>query len=85
MKAEDYKAGLDLTMNMARMVQLIPTTDMLMALDRAETLGPFIDPTLYQKYLYKSDGEDIKRIIEGLDKFRRVVEGIKLEHSLKEG
>jgi len=83
MKAEDYKAGFDMTMNMARMVQVMPTAEMLEALEYAEAFGPIIDPTLYREYLY-SDGADIKRIIKSLDQFRRTVETIKMEHEAKE-
>ncbi len=82
MKAEDYQDGLNLVMTMARMVQLVPTVDMLVALGNAETMGVFLDPTLYQKYLH-SDGDDIKEIIQALDKFRRTVDTIKLKHKVK--
>lgn len=47
MKQDEYSACMGAAEGVARMLLLLPLGDMLEAINRAETLGPILDPTLY--------------------------------------
>lgn len=75
MAPEAYAACQELLIAQARMVQLLPLVDFLEAIDRAETLGPVIDPTLWTKS--HKQLESIKRIAQGAGAFQRAIESEK--------
>ena len=53
---------------MARFVRDLPLEDFLQAIDRAEAVGPMVDPTLYIRGRDKL--EQIKKMAQGLRKFQ---------------
>jgi hypothetical protein len=57
--------GWDLLFSQAKIIAMLPLEDWLEAFDRAEILGPILDPTLfYRDYIYdKEKGESIKAVI----------------------
>ncbi len=57
--------GWDLLIGQANIIAMLPLEDWLAAFERAETLGPILDPTLYRQYIYDPEkkGEVIKDII----------------------
>lgn len=48
MTAEEYRANLELVANAARIIVLVDVGDMLDRINRADTLGPMLDPTLWR-------------------------------------
>lgn len=49
MEREQYEAGMGLLLGLARTIQIVPVEDMLRELERADTMGPFVDPTLWRE------------------------------------
>ena len=62
----DIHAGWDVLLGQAGIISLLPLEDWLVAFERAEAIGPILDPTLYRQYLYDPEkkGQVIKEIIE---------------------
>ncbi len=46
---EDYQRVQDQILNLAVLIKQMPLKEFIEAADRAETIGPFTDPTLYLK------------------------------------
>lgn len=67
------KEGLDLLMNQARILAMLPLEDWLEAFDRAEALAPILDPTLYRQYIYSGKGEIIVSIIKAALQVKKAV------------
>jgi hypothetical protein len=65
-KIEQMQLGFDLLLNAARTISMLPLREWLDAFNRAETLGPFLDPTLYREYLFDKQrrGETLKELIQ---------------------
>lgn len=61
----ETQQGWDLLISQARIIAMLPLEDWLTAFERAETLAPILDPTLYRDYIYDKEkkGEAIKEII----------------------
>lgn len=56
--------GWDLLMNTARMIAMLPVEQWIEGLDRAETVAPIVDPTLYREYIYSGKGEIILSVMK---------------------
>lgn len=65
--------GFDLLCNYSRIIAMLPLEDWRTAFNRAETIAPIIDPTLYREYLYSPKPEIIKDIIEAAIVLKRAV------------
>ena len=57
--------GWDLLINQAKIIALLPLEDWLKAFERAESIAPIVDPTLYRNYIYDKEkrGESIQALI----------------------
>lgn len=67
------RQGWDFVFRQGAMIALMPIEDWLTALDRAETVGPILDPTLYRDYLQSGKGEVIKDVLHAALAFKRVI------------
>jgi len=47
MNAEQYETTQSQLLTLAGLVKLMPLQDFIAAADHAETIGPFVDPTLF--------------------------------------
>ena len=65
MDSDDYKMTQEMLLMLARQVRLLDLSAFLQAIDRAETLGPILDPTLYRASLYDGNLERIKELARG--------------------
>lgn len=65
--------GLQLLATWSRQIAMLPLEDWRQAFDRAETLGPILDPTLYRDYLHSGRGEIIKELLDAAIKLKAVV------------
>lgn len=68
-----YAARLQEAYHIALLVNALPLDGMLEAIDRAETLGPVLDPTLWIRKA--DDMAKDKRIIEALIEAQRILRG----------
>ena len=57
----------------SRNIAMLPLEDWRQALDRAETLGPIMDPTLYREYLYSDKAKALREILDACIKLKAVV------------
>ena len=49
MKPDEFKLQMSLLLNLARLVKDLKLSEMLYAIDRADTLGPILDPSLWMR------------------------------------
>jgi len=56
--------GFEILCLWARNIAMLPLNEWLEALDHAETVGPFLDPTLYRDYIYSEKPKVIRELIE---------------------
>jgi hypothetical protein len=76
MTGEEYRAAMDQLAFAVRCVQLLPLDEMREHLGKAETLGPILDPTAYQRG--GADNLDDQRdILDAAYAVRRATERIR--------
>lgn len=68
-----YEMALGLLFNQCRILAMLPLEEMLSQLDRAETVAPFMDPTLMQQYLASPNGPVIKELLRAAIRVKAVV------------
>ena len=64
------------------LLAMFPIEEWLQQLQRAETLAPILDPTLYRDYIYSGRDELIRELLEGALAFKRAV--VKAQEKIKE-
>lgn len=69
LSGEEYMGTQALLLSCARMIRLLPLSDFLLMIDRAETTGPILDPTLYRKAMHNLG--EIKAMAQGALKFQQ--------------
>lgn len=69
----ETQEGWAFVMQQGALLALMPIEDWLTAFERAETLGPILDPTLYRNYLYSSKGDVIKEVLAAAMVFKRAI------------
>jgi hypothetical protein len=70
---ERTKQGWDFVFQQGAMIALMPIEDWLTAFDKAEIIGPFLDPTLYREGLYSGKPKLIREVLEGAMVFKRAI------------
>jgi hypothetical protein len=75
-KSSPLTDGFNLICSQARLIAMLPIEDWLEALEHAEAIGPFIDPTKYRQYLYSEKPEIIKKILRAALELKRVMEEV---------
>jgi hypothetical protein len=75
--------GWDVLFAQAQIIAMLPLEEWLQAFDRAETLAPIVDPTLYRDYIYDPEkkGEAIKSLIEAALPLKRKILELQRRHS----
>jgi len=63
----------DLLLGQAAIIAEMPIEKWLDDFDRAETLGPILDPTLYRSYLYSKKGDVLKAVFNAALTLKRAV------------
>ena len=66
MTEELYGANFDLMLSQVAILSALPIEEMLALLERAETLGPIVDPTLAARYLHSGKGEALKALFRAV-------------------
>ena len=70
---EEMTLGFETLAAWSRNIALLPLEEWQAALDRAETVVPFLDPTLYRDYLYSEKAAILRRLIAAALPLKRVV------------
>ena len=65
--------GFEFLCNQARLIAMLPLEEWRSALNRAESIGPFIDPTLFIQYNNSSKPRILKDVIDAAIALKRVV------------
>lgn len=81
MSQTEYEMNLRLAYSQAGILAIIPIPDMINAINRAESVGPFLDPTLFMKNMDKM--REDKKLLEALLPIWKLINKIKLESSTK--
>ena len=55
MSVEEYRDNLELILSAARLVSIVDVPKMLADIAHADTVGPFLDPTLWQANHHKME------------------------------
>lgn len=63
-KVREMQDGWSLLIGQARIIAMLPLERWLEQFEKAETLGPILDPTLYRDYIY--DPEERGELLKGL-------------------
>jgi len=72
MNKDEYQIQLQAVFNLAALIRGLKLTELLEAMGKAETLGPILDPTLYNKI--EANLHHQKRLVQAARAFQRVVE-----------
>lgn len=80
---EDMHEGWNILISQARIIAMLPLEEWLQAFERAETLGPILDPTLYRDYIYDPDekGELLKELIRSAIPLKREIRKLQERYS----
>ena len=71
--SETMQDGFELLCMFSRNIALLPLEDWLRALNKAETVGAILDPTLYRKYLWSDKAKVLKELIEAAIPLKKTV------------
>lgn len=74
--------GWTIVFQQGAMLALMPIELWLEAFDKADTVAPITDPTLYRKYLYSGKGELIKDVLRAALTFKQAI--LKAQATAKE-
>ena len=66
--------GFDLLCTWARNIAILPLEEWDQALNRAETLGPLLSPTLYREYLYSEKAKILRRVLAAAIRLKSAVQ-----------
>ena len=70
---QTMQQGFEILCLWSRSIAMLPLEDWWNALERAESVGPILDPTLYREYLYSEKAKIIKKLIEAAIPLKSVV------------
>jgi hypothetical protein len=82
-KVELLREHYNLLIRLAGMIAVLPIDKWLADFDQAETMAPYLDPTLYREYLARGSGEDIKKVLRASLELKRTVEDIQTKAKAK--
>ena len=79
----DMQNGFDLLVGQSKIIAMLPLEDWLRAFERAETVAPIVDPTLYRDYLYDPEckGKKIKSLIVAAIPLKQAILKIQSEYT----
>lgn len=61
--AKTMAEGFNMFANQCRIMAMLPIEEWLAALEKAETLGPLVDPTLYRAYIHAERTTVLKEML----------------------
>ncbi len=67
------KAGYEMLAVWSRNIAMLPLEEWLVQLNRAESLGAVLDPTLFNKYLHSDKAKTIKSLITAAIPLKKIV------------
>ena len=67
------QAGYEMLLTWSRNIAMLPLEEWQNQLERAETLGPILDPTLFRKYLYSNKPDILKSILNAAIPLKQAV------------
>jgi hypothetical protein len=70
---DTMKEGFGELLTWARIIAMLPLEEWLNLLNRAESIGPIVDPTLFREYIYSDKPKILKSIIEAAIPLKRAV------------
>lgn len=70
---KDLQDGFEMLLGWSRLIAILPLEEWREALDRAESIAPFTDPTLMQKYIGSDKPKILKSIIDAAIPLKRAV------------
>jgi len=79
MTNEEFTETMNQVSMLSTMVRVMPLKDFAVAIDRAEAVGPIVDPTLYKESLADGGLERLKKLAHAARDFQRVVEEVAAE------
>jgi hypothetical protein len=67
--------GWNVLIGQAKIIAMLPLEEWISAFERAESLGPILDPTLYRDYIYDPEekGELLKDLIRSAIPLKREI------------
>lgn len=74
--ANTMMEGFNYVCNLSRLIAMMPIEDWIKALDHSESVGFFIDPTLYKKYIFSKKPEVLKKILWAALELKRTVQEV---------
>jgi hypothetical protein len=74
--------GFEFLCSQCAVIALLPLEDWLAALNRAESVAPVINPTLYRDYEYSNKAQFIKKLIGAAIPVKRLV--IEMQGKIRE-
>ena len=80
---EAMHGGWNILISQAKIIATLPLEEWLEAFERAETLGPILDPTLYREYIYDPEekGELLKDLIRSAVPLKREIQKLQKRFS----
>jgi hypothetical protein len=72
-KINSLRAQWDLLIQWGALIAMLPLEKWLEDFERAESVAPILDPTLYRDYLFQGTGEDLKAIIRASVPLKRAI------------
>ena len=70
---EEMKFGFETLAAWSQNIALLPLEEWQAGFDRAETIAPILDPTLYREYLHSEKAAILRRLIAAALPLKRVV------------
>lgn len=76
MQKEHMQQGLEIITQQFKVIAMLPVDEWLKALERAETMGAILDPTLYRSYIYSDQSKVVKPMLELACKVKAFMESV---------
>lgn len=79
----DWKAGVEFVMSQGAMLAMLPLEKWLADLERQDTIGPILDPTMYREYLYSGRREMLLEVLSAAVALKSAI--VKAQDGVKAG
>lgn len=71
--AMDFKEAFEFVLRQGAMLAMLPLEDWLAGLERADAIGPILDPTLYREYLWSGRDQLTKDVLRAAIQFKAAI------------
>jgi len=79
----DWKDGVQMLITQGALIAMLPVERWLEELNRAETLAPILDPTLFRDYLYSGRDHMLKDVLNAAIQYKAAI--LKAQKDFKDG